>query len=183
MAPQAALLVGWCIVLSFANSGGSLDKDYFDAETLAKARVAAKPWYLRSFKINGIGIISPATLVIIIVAIVNLCWGMRSKPTWAEASHILIEDHSKATKKMLVEMQKDIGSDYIKFGQYAAKYSKCPSKNNQGALGRFQKGDMAPTFDKAVFDPASSVGATLGPIETPFGWHLIYITQRKLNLD
>ena len=183
MALQAALLLGWSCVCSFATSGSALDKDYFDAEALAMARVAAKPWYLRSFEINGIGIISPATLVIIIVATVNLCWGMRSKPTWAEASHILIEEHSKETKKMLLEMKKDIGSDYTKFGQYAAKYSKCPSKSNQGALGRFRKGDMAPTFDKAVFDPTSPVGATLGPIETPFGWHLIFITQRKLNLD
>ena len=38
---------------------------------------------------------------------------------------------------------------------------------------------MVPPFDKVVFDPNTKVKTVLGPVQTQFGWHLIYIEDRK----
>jgi peptidyl-prolyl cis-trans isomerase C len=39
---------------------------------------------------------------------------------------------------------------------------------------------MAPTFDRACFDPTSELRTTIGPIQTQFGWHLIYVQDRQI---
>ena len=166
-----------CSVAARSSSHG----DQGDQDEMSRQRLLAKPWYMRSIEIGGKPIVSPVTLVIGLVALVNIVYGFTSNPTWVEASHILIEEKTPATEKMLKDMKRDIGSNYQKFGEYASKYSKCPSKSNGGALGRFKEGVMAYSFNKAVFDPKSKVGTTIGPFETPFGWHLIYITQRKID--
>eukprot|EP00540_Astrosyne_radiata_P023691 CAMPEP_0116826110 /NCGR_PEP_ID=MMETSP0418-20121206/2346_1 /TAXON_ID=1158023 /ORGANISM="Astrosyne radiata, Strain 13vi08-1A" /LENGTH=108 /DNA_ID=CAMNT_0004454707 /DNA_START=205 /DNA_END=531 /DNA_ORIENTATION=+ len=97
----------------------------------------------------------------------------------AEASHILLT--TKDAKKELEKAKKEIGNDAKKFAQYAEKHSKCPSAKQGGSLGRFRKGDMAPPFDKAVFDPSNPLNTTIGPVQTTFGHHLIYIQSRKLQ--
>lgn len=160
-----------------------LSEDDFDyekqKEELRKARDAAKPWFLRNIEIGTTKLpISPVTAIILFVVLVNLAFILFNS-WWAEASHILIEDPSPNTKKMLEAMKKDIGDDYRRFGDYAAKYSQCPSKKSKGDLGRFKSGDMAPPFDRLVFDPKSPLGTTLGPVQTQFGWHLIFIRARS----
>lgn len=148
-------------------------------EELRKARAAAKPWYLRNIEIGSTKLpISPVTSIILFVMFVNL-YNICFSSYWAEASHILISDQSSNTKKMLEAMKKDIGDDYRRFGEYAAKYSQCPSKKAKGDLGRFKSGEMAPPFDRIVFDPKSPLDTTLGPVQTQFGWHLIYIRARS----
>ncbi len=42
----------------------------------------------------------------------------------------------------------------------------------EGDLGTFKKGAMVPAFEQAVWDARS--GTIIGPVETPFGFHLIY---------
>lgn len=49
-----------------------------------------------------------------------------------------------------------------------------------GLLGTFPKGAMVPPFDKAVFNPDTPVGTAVGPVQTHFGYHLIFIHDRKL---
>jgi peptidyl-prolyl cis-trans isomerase C len=111
---------------------------------------------------------------------VQIIYSFVATSQWCEASHILVKDTSPKTKKAMDGMVKDIGSNYRKFGDLAAKYSQCPSKVNNGDLGRFTQGAMAPPFDKLCFDKNSKEGTTLGPIQTQFGYHLIYIRKRKL---
>eukprot|EP00526_Cylindrotheca_closterium_P023495 CAMPEP_0113628174 /NCGR_PEP_ID=MMETSP0017_2-20120614/14598_1 /TAXON_ID=2856 /ORGANISM="Cylindrotheca closterium" /LENGTH=169 /DNA_ID=CAMNT_0000538469 /DNA_START=147 /DNA_END=656 /DNA_ORIENTATION=+ /assembly_acc=CAM_ASM_000147 len=148
-------------------------------EELKKARDAAKPWFLRNIEIGSTKLpISPVTGIIFSVLLINLI-NIMFNTWWAEAAHILIEDPSSNTKKMLEAMKKDIDDDYKRFGEYAAKYSQCPSKKAKGDLGRFKSGDMAPPFDRLVFDPKSPLETTLGPVQTQFGWHLIYIRARS----
>lgn len=152
-------------------------------EAMRRAREAAKPWLMRELEINGTKlIISPATIICVLVFVVNLwSWlSFHTSGTWAEASHILLKDTSKKTHKALLTIKQDAGSNAKKFGEYAKQYSNCPSKSQNGDLGRFQKGTMAPPFDKVVFDPKTPLNQTIGPIETQFGYHLIYIRNRKM---
>lgn len=144
-------------------------------------RMAAKPWYLRDTPLPG-GItipVSPVTLLIGIFALVNLLRGL-TKRSWAIASHILIPNHDNATKEKLQDYAKIIKNDAVTFASFAVKYSSCPSEAKGGNLGKFHRGDMAPPFDRAVFDPNSPLLQTIGPIETQFGWHLIYIHKRVI---
>ena len=39
--------------------------------------------------------------------------------------------------------------------------------------------EMVPAFDKVCFAKDSMIGDVLGPVKTKFGWHLIYIEDRK----
>ncbi|MEX2471541.1 MAG: peptidylprolyl isomerase, partial [Gemmatimonadota bacterium] len=45
-----------------------------------------------------------------------------------------------------------------------------------GALGVFQQGQMTPAFDQVVF--AAPVGEVTEPVQTPFGYHIIEVTER-----
>lgn len=163
--------------------------DYEEKEQRKQARLDAKPWLMRNLDVAGkITLpVSPATIITILLVLVNLYYTF-AETRWAEASHILVkpkDDTSKeshqATKKLLTEMKQEIGSgDLKRFGDFAAKYSQCPSKARKGDLGRFKPGDMAPPFDKVIFDPKSSTETALGPVQTMFGYHLIYIRQRKI---
>jgi peptidyl-prolyl cis-trans isomerase C len=152
-------------------------------EAVRLARQAAKPWLMRELQVGGAKLpISPATIICIVVLGVNLCsWLMyQTSGTWAEASHILVKDASEKTHKALVGMQKEMGGNARLFGDLAEKYSQCPSSKEKGDLGRFRQGTMAPPFDNAVFDPKSPLKMTIGPIQTQFGYHLIFIRNRKM---
>jgi len=37
-----------------------------------------------------------------------------------------------------------------------------------------------PAFDKAIFTKENKVKEVIGPIQTNFGWHLIWIEEREL---
>jgi peptidyl-prolyl cis-trans isomerase SurA len=58
-----------------------------------------------------------------------------------------------------------------KFEDLAREYSDGPSGPRGGDLGEFSVGRMAPEFEDATF--ACEVGETTGPVETPFGYHII----------
>lgn len=152
-----------------------------DADEMKQARLNAKPWLMRSLTVAGVNFyLSPASFLALLLFSVQIIYSFVAASQWCEASHILVKDTSPKTKKALEDMTKDIGTNLRKFGDIAEKYSQCPSKVAKGDLGRFSQGSMAPPFDKACFDPDSKVGTTLGPIQTNFGYHLIYIRKRKL---
>jgi peptidyl-prolyl cis-trans isomerase C len=154
--------------------------DTDEQDDMNQARELSKPWLMRDLQVGGVSLFfSPATVLTVIFFLVNLHHAFVN-PNWAETSHILIKDASNQTKKMMTEMKKDIGTDLKSFGDYAAKYSQCPSKSKKGDLGRFKPGEMTPPFDKVIFDKSSATGTALGPVQTQFGWHLIYIRQRKM---
>ena len=89
------------------------------------------------------------------------------------ASHILVDTEDKA-----LEILEEIKSGKISFEDAAKKNSGCPSKDNGGCLGDFEKGQMVPEFDAAVF--AMEVGAISdAPVQTQFGYHLIKLNSKK----
>ena len=157
------------------------DQEGAGNDEMKQARLMAKPWLMRSLMIGGVNMyLSPASLIVILIFVVQILYSFRVVTQWCEASHILIKDTSPKTHKTMVAMVKDIGSNARKFGDIAEKYSQCPSKVAKGDLGRFVQGSMAPPFDKLCFDPDSQVGYTLGPVQTQFGYHLIFIRKRQL---
>lgn len=99
------------------------------------------------------------------------------------ARHILVmtnEDDSEAQKK---EARKKIDEIYKKakagedFAKLAETYSEGPSASNGGALGWFGRGAMVPEFEEAAF--ATPKGEVSEPVKTQFGWHIIYVEDRK----
>jgi peptidyl-prolyl cis-trans isomerase C len=125
--------------------------------------------------------ISPFTIICLAIIFINI-WSFLSyhlSGSWVEGSHILVKDTSVKTHKGLLSLRDQLGSNYKLFGSSAKEYSQCPSSEQNGDLGRFAPGSMAPSFDKICFDPNTPVGQTIGPIQTKHGYHLIYIRKRK----
>ena len=88
------------------------------------------------------------------------------------ASHILVKD-----RKVAVQIKKDIKSGKITFEEAAMKYSLCPSGQNGGDLGYFERNKMAQQFADAAFD--LKVGEISNPVGTKFGWHIIKTTDKR----
>ena len=99
------------------------------------------------------------------------------------ASHILLtyagsaESDVNRTKsealEQITQLRKELenGAD---FAELAQRLSDCPSCDDGGDLGFFQRGDMVPEFDKVAFD--LSPGTVSNVVETAFGFHLIQRT-------
>lgn len=86
-----------------------------------------------------------------------------------KASHILVDSEEEA-----YEVLEDI-TDGLSFEEAAAQYSKCPSKKEGGALGRFGRGQMVKEFEDAVF--SMQAGEISEPVKTQFGYHIIKLTE------
>ena len=84
------------------------------------------------------------------------------------AKHILVQSLNEAvTLKEKIAMGED-------FSPLAKIHSKCPSGQNGGDLGSFQRGQMVKPFEDVAF--GSDVGQVSGPVQTQFGYHLIQRT-------
>eukprot|EP00900_Chrysochromulina_parva_P004162 jgi/Chrpa1/13747/Chrysochromulina_OHIO_Genome00018687-RA len=92
----------------------------------------------------------------------------------ARAHHILVESEAKA-----LELMKELifGAD---IGELARLHSLCPSRDQGGDLGSFVPADMAHEFSAFIFDERTPTNAPVGPIKTPFGYHVIVIDERTL---
>jgi peptidyl-prolyl cis-trans isomerase C len=106
-------------------------------------------------------------------------------PEQVRASHILIKpdpnapDPNQAKAKALAKIQGLLeqvkaGAD---FAQLARTDSACPSAANGGDLDFFPRGQMEPSFEKVAF--ATDVNQVSGIVETPYGYHIIKVTDRK----
>jgi peptidyl-prolyl cis-trans isomerase C len=103
------------------------------------------------------------------------------------ASHILVktgvgEASDEEAEKKIKELKAtlDAVSDEeksAKFAELAKEHSGCPSGAKGGNLGSFVHGQMVKEFEEAAFSlPLKTVS---NPIKTKFGYHLIYVTERK----
>ena len=62
------------------------------------------------------------------------------------------------------------------FAALAKELSEDPgSKERGGDLGEFGRGEMVPEFERAAY--TAEVGRVVGPVRSPFGWHLIRVDE------
>jgi peptidyl-prolyl cis-trans isomerase C len=104
------------------------------------------------------------------------------------ASHILIrvEEQADAATKAKAKTQADDIQKQLKkgvaFADLAKKYSQDPGSAPKGGdLGFFNRGQMVPAFDQAAF--ALQPGQTSAVVETPFGYHIIRVSEAKPGRD
>ncbi|MBL0319417.1 MAG: peptidylprolyl isomerase [Alphaproteobacteria bacterium] len=88
------------------------------------------------------------------------------------ASHILVksEEEAKATIEQLKQ-------DSSKFPELAREKSIDSTRVRGGNLGYFLPEHMVPEFANAV--KGMKVGEISGPVKTDFGWHVIYLQDRR----
>ncbi|MGI4721491.1 MAG: peptidylprolyl isomerase [Janthinobacterium lividum] len=98
------------------------------------------------------------------------------------ASHILMKPTPAMTadevKKKLAELKQKIVSKSATFEDLARQFSQEPNSAAKGGdLGWLAPGDAGPEFDQAL--SSLKPGEVSDVIESPFGFHLIRVTERK----
>ncbi len=107
--------------------------------------------------------------------------------TQVRASHILLRTEPNASeadkekvKQKLVAIKKEIDENKLTFAEAANKYSEDPA-NEGGAGGDLDYFNLSSGFIPEFTDVAFKLkkGSVSNPIETPYGFHLIQVTDRK----
>lgn len=96
------------------------------------------------------------------------------------ARHILIKVNeltSEADAKRRLADLKDRVEHGADFAELARLNSEDASAAKGGDLGWLSPGDTVPEFEKAM--DALPVGGLSDPVQTPFGWHLIQVLERR----
>ena len=87
------------------------------------------------------------------------------------AAHILVDSEEKAAA---IRAEAEAGAE---FAALAAEHGTDGTANRGGDLGWFVEGDMVPEFSEAAF--ALETGVISEPVQSPFGWHLILVKERR----
>ena len=97
------------------------------------------------------------------------------------ARHILIKVtptmSAADAKRKLAELKERLDNKAAKFEDLARLVSNDGSASKGGDLGWLYPGDSLPEFETAM--NALKPGEVSNPVETPFGWHLIEVLERK----
>ena len=80
-------------------------------------------------------------------------------------------------KRRLEEFKVRIEAGQIEFGTLARLHSVDPSGSRGGDLGWVYPGDTVPEFERAM--NALKIGEVSAPVQSPFGWHLIQVNERR----
>jgi peptidyl-prolyl cis-trans isomerase C len=106
------------------------------------------------------------------------------RPPMVQARHILFKvppgadtaQKEAARQKALAALAElRAGADFADFARRLSEDGATAPRG--GDLGFFPRGVMVPAFEQAAFTYAS--GEIGGPVETPFGWHLIRVDARS----
>ncbi len=101
-----------------------------------------------------------------------------TKPAQVHARHILVKTEKEA--QGIIDQLKGLSGEKLKnkFIELAKSKSTGPTGKNGGDLGTFVAGQMVKPFSDAAF--ALKKGEiTLKPVKTQFGYHVIYIEDKK----
>ncbi|HZV63935.1 MAG TPA: peptidylprolyl isomerase, partial [Telluria sp.] len=97
------------------------------------------------------------------------------------ARHILLKVSPTLTandaKRKLTELKERLDNNAAKFEELARLFSNDGSASKGGDLGWLYPGDTVPEFETAM--NALKPGEVSGVVETPFGYHLIEVLERK----
>lgn len=93
------------------------------------------------------------------------------------ARHILVKTEAEA--KDIIKSLKSLKGEALKakFIEEAKAKSTGPSGPKGGDLGYFAEGQMVPEFNDKVF--SMKVGTLSEPVKTQFGYHVIYLEDKK----
>lgn len=111
-------------------------------------------------------------LGIVLVGNIKIGAKMSNDFTQVRAAHILVKTQEEAAN-----LKAKIQKGEMKFEDAAAQFSQCPSGARGGDLGYFGRGMMVKEFEVPSFN--EPVGTITDPIQTQFGWHLIYVIDKK----
>ena len=102
------------------------------------------------------------------------------KVTQTHARHILIKTNELTSesdaRNRLLQLKERIDNG-AKFDELARLHSEDASASKGGDLGWLNPGDTVPDFEKAM--NALQPGEVSEPIQSPFGWHLIQVLERR----
>ncbi|MBK9321757.1 MAG: SurA N-terminal domain-containing protein [Bdellovibrionaceae bacterium] len=99
------------------------------------------------------------------------------------AQHILLQikpgSGADDEKKVLAKIEDlKAKAKTTDFGKLAVANSEDPgSKVKNGDLGYFSRGKMVKEFEDVAF--SAPIGQVMGPVKTPFGYHLIKVTEKR----
>ncbi len=99
------------------------------------------------------------------------------------ARHILLKVNQITTaadaRRKLVELKERLDNKAATFEELAKLFSNDLSATKGGDLGWVYPGDTVPEFERAM--DALKLGQVSEPIESPFGFHLIQVLERKAD--
>lgn len=106
----------------------------------------------------------------------------------ADVSHILVAYQGAQSAEASVSRSKDDAFTRAQelrtradagenFESLASTESDGLTRQNAGNLGAISRGQLVPSFEEAAF--SGKTGQILGPIETPFGYHIIRINRER----
>lgn len=97
------------------------------------------------------------------------------------ARHILIRvnevNSQQEVLRRLQDLRQRLENKAADFADLARQYSVDGSASKGGDLGWAYPGDMVPEFERAM--DALKPGEISEPVESPFGWHLIQVLERR----
>jgi peptidyl-prolyl cis-trans isomerase SurA len=100
--------------------------------------------------------------------------------TQTHARHILIKTNELTSeadaRNRLLQLKERIDNG-VKFDELARLHSEDASASKGGDLGWINPGDTVPDFEKAM--DALQPDQVSAPIQSPFGWHLIQVLERR----
>ena len=100
--------------------------------------------------------------------------------TQTHARHILIKTNELTSesdaRNRLLQLKERIDNG-VKFDELARLHSEDASASKGGDLGWLNPGDTVPDFEKAM--DALKPGEVSAPTQSPFGWHLIQVLERR----
>jgi len=100
--------------------------------------------------------------------------------TQTHARHILIKTNELTSeadaRNRLLQLKERIDNG-VKFDELARLHSDDGSASKGGDLGWVNPGDTVPEFEKAM--NALAIGEISEPVQSPFGWHLIQVLERR----
>ncbi len=99
------------------------------------------------------------------------------------ARHILLKVNqivsAEEARRKLIDLKQRLDNKVATFEDLAKAFSNDSSSNKGGDLGWIYPGDTVPEFERAM--NALKPGQVSEPIETPFGYHLVQVVERKTD--
>ncbi len=101
--------------------------------------------------------------------------------TQTRARHILIKTSTVMSdaqaRERLAQIRQRLAAGDAKFEDMARQYSQDATAPQGGELGWLNPGETVPPFEAAM--NALQVGEISQPVQSPFGWHLIQVEERR----